>query len=61
MKTICLSLAEDFERFRVEYQFIFSSFALEKFTIEYGNEIEDEYLTDFRYNCLHETFLNMEF
>ncbi|WJS93876.1 hypothetical protein NYQ10_17460 [Flavobacterium johnsoniae] len=60
MKTIYLSLAEDYERFRMEYQFIFSSFVLVKFTAEYEEEIEDEYLTDFSYDCLYETFLNVE-
>lgn len=60
LKTIYLSLAEDYERFRLEYQFIFSSFVLNKFTIEYEDEIEDEYLTDFRYNCLYEFFFNQE-
>lgn len=61
LKTIYLSLAEDYERFRIEYQTIFLSFALEKFIAEYEDEIEDEYLNDFRYNYLYETFLNMEF
>lgn len=60
LKTIYLSLAEDYERFRMEYQSVFSSFALEKFTAEYEEEIEDEYLTDFRYNDLYDTFLNQE-
>ena len=61
MKTIYLSLAEDYERFRMEYQFIFSSFVLDKFTAEFAEEIEDEYLIDFRYDYLYETFLNKEF
>ncbi|OXB08408.1 hypothetical protein B0A81_08815 [Flavobacterium plurextorum] len=60
LKTIYLSVAEDYQRFKTEYQFLFSSFALEKFTAEYENEIEDEYLTDFRYNNLFDTFLNQE-
>lgn len=58
LKTLYLSVAEDYQRFKTEYQFIFSSFALEKFTSEYADEIEDEYLTDFRYNYLYDTFLN---
>jgi hypothetical protein len=36
LKTLYLSVAEDYQRFRTGYQFIFSSFALEKFTTEYA-------------------------
>jgi hypothetical protein len=61
LKILYLSVAEDYDRFKKEYQFIFSSFALEKFTTEYEDEIEDEYLTDFRYNDLYDNFLNKEF
>lgn len=60
LKTLYLSVAEDYQRLKTEYQFIFSSFALEKFTIEYEYEIEDKYLTDFRYNELYDTFFNEE-
>lgn len=60
LKTLYLSVAEDYQRFKIEYKFIFSSFALEKFTAEYADKIEDEYLTDFRYNNLYESFLNQE-
>lgn len=60
LNTLYLSVAEDYQRFRTEYQFIFSSFALEKFTDEYADEIEDEYLTEFRYNDLYDNFLNQE-
>ncbi|WPO78201.1 hypothetical protein [Flavobacterium sp. KACC 22761] len=60
LKTIYLSLAEDYERFKMEYQFIFSSFVLDKFTAEYEQEIEDEYFTDFRYNDLYDSFLKKE-
>ena len=61
LKTLYLSVAEDYQRFKTEYQFIFSSFTIEKFTAEHANEIEDKYLTDLRYNDLYNTFLNMEF
>ncbi|MFH6998888.1 hypothetical protein ACHRVZ_13200 [Flavobacterium sp. FlaQc-57] len=60
LKTLYLSVAEDYQRFKTEYQFIFSSFALEKFTTEYADEIEDEYITDFRYNDLYDSFFNQE-
>ena len=60
LKTIYLSLAEDYERFRIEYKSIFLAYALDKFTAEYEAEIENEYLTDFRYNYLYETFLKIE-
>ncbi|SHG58068.1 hypothetical protein SAMN05444481_105200 [Flavobacterium frigidimaris] len=60
LKTVYMSLVEDYERFRMEYQFIFSSFALDKFSAEYADEIEDEYLTDFKYNYLYNSFLNDE-
>ena len=60
LKTLYLSLAEDYARFKTEYQFIFSSLVLEKFHAEYEDELEDEYLTDFRYNDLYDTFLNQE-
>lgn len=60
LKTLYLSVAEDYERFKTEYQFIFSSLALEKFAIEFEQELEDEYLTDFRYNDLYDTFFNQE-
>jgi len=59
-KTLYLSLAEDYDRFKNEYQSIFSSFVLEKFHIEYEDELEDEYLTDVRYNYLYDDFLNKE-
>ncbi|MFH6964695.1 hypothetical protein ACHRVK_10030 [Flavobacterium plurextorum] len=60
LKTLYLSVAEDYQRFKTEYQFIFSSFALEKFTAKFASEIENEYLTDFRYNNLYNSFLNQE-
>lgn len=60
LKTVYLSLAEDYERFRIAYQSIFLAYALDKFTAEYEDEIEDEYLTDFRYNYLYDIFLNDE-
>jgi len=60
LKTLYLSVAEDYQRFKTEYQFIFSSFTLGKFTTEYENEIEDKYLTDFRYNDLYESFFKQE-
>ncbi|MFH6956819.1 hypothetical protein ACHRV1_05380 [Flavobacterium aquidurense] len=55
-----LSVAEDYERFKTEYQFIFSALVLEKFTAEFEVDLEDEYLTDYRYNYLYDTFLNEE-
>ncbi|WP_143155047.1 hypothetical protein [Flavobacterium chilense] len=55
-----LSLAEDYERFKTEYQFIFLDFVLEKFTNEFDEDLEDEHLTDYRYNDLYENFLNKE-
>lgn len=61
LKTLYLSVAEDYQRFKTEYQFIFSSFAVEKFTAEYADEIEDEYITDFKYNDLFDNFLKKEF
>jgi hypothetical protein len=60
LKTLHLSVAEDYQRFKTEYQFIFSSFVLEKFTVECVDKIEDEYLTDFKYNKLYNAFLNQE-
>lgn len=56
--TIYLSLAEDYERFRMEYKSIFFSSVLDKFTAEYSDEIEDEHLTDFRYNQLYNNLLS---
>nr|WP_294789283.1 hypothetical protein [uncultured Flavobacterium sp.] len=60
LRTLYLSLAEDYERFRIEYQSIFLAYALQKFAYEFEDVIEDEYLTDFRYNCLYETFVKVE-
>ncbi|OXA98213.1 hypothetical protein B0A75_14815 [Flavobacterium oncorhynchi] len=61
LKIIYLSLVEDYERFKTEYKLVFSSFVLDRFTAEYADEIEDEYLTDFRYNYLYDIFLKQEF
>lgn len=61
LKTLYQSVAEDYLRFKIEYQFIFSAFALDKFITEYENEIEDEFLTAFRYNGLFDAFLKQEF
>ncbi|MFH6967447.1 hypothetical protein [Flavobacterium sp. FlaQc-28] len=60
LKTIYLSVAEDYQRFKTEYKFIFSSFALKKFATEYADEIEDKYLTDFRYSDLFDAFFKQE-
>jgi hypothetical protein len=60
LKTMYLSVAEDYQKFKTEYQFIFSAFALEKFTAEYEEEINDDHLTDFNYINLYETFLTHE-
>lgn len=60
LKTLYLSVAEDYKRFKKEYQYIFSTFALEKFHDEYESELDDEYLTDYRYNDLYNAFLNQE-
>lgn len=60
LKTLYLSVAEDYKRFKKEYQYIFSNFALEKFYDEYESELDDEYLTDYRYNDLYNAFLNQE-
>jgi len=43
-----------------EYQFIFSALVLEKFTTEFEHDLEDEYLTYYRYNYLYDSFLNQE-
>lgn len=60
LETLYLSVAEDYDRFKKEYQFIFSSFALEKFHTELEDELEDPHLTDYRYNDLYEKFFNQE-
>lgn len=60
LTTLYLSVAEDYERFKTEYQFIFSANVLEKFTAKFEEELEDEHLTDYRYNDLYDTFLNHE-
>lgn len=60
LKTLYLSVAEDYQRFKTEYQFIFSSSVLDKFTTVYEVEIGDEYLTEFMYNCLYDSFLKQE-
>ncbi|WP_433832552.1 hypothetical protein [Flavobacterium anhuiense] len=57
---IYLSVAEDYERYKMQYQSIFFTNTLEKFTAEFEEELEDEYLTDFRYNDLYDTFFNQE-
>ncbi|MBF4517837.1 hypothetical protein IRZ71_15840 [Flavobacterium sp. ANB] len=57
---IYLSVAEDYERYKMQYQSIFLENTLEKFEVEFEKELEDEYLTDFRYNDLYDTFLNQE-
>jgi len=44
----------------MQYQSIFFENTLEKFEIEFEQELEDEYLTDFRYNDLYDTFFNQE-
>lgn len=38
LKTIYLSVPEDYQRFQTEYQFIFSSFALSKSAAEYKDK-----------------------
>jgi len=55
-----ISVAEDYERYKMQYQSIFFENTLEKFEIEFEQELEDEYLTDFRYNDLYDTFFNQE-
>ncbi|KLT67768.1 hypothetical protein [Flavobacterium sp. ABG] len=57
---IYLSLAEDYERYKMQYQSIFFENTLERFAIEFEKELEDQYLTDYRYNDLYKTFLNQE-
>ncbi|GAA3776673.1 hypothetical protein [Flavobacterium ginsengiterrae] len=57
---IYLSVAEDYERYKTQYQSIFFANTLEKFTTEFEEELEDEYLTDYRYNDLFDNFLNKE-
>ncbi|PBJ14367.1 hypothetical protein [Flavobacterium sp. ACN6] len=57
---IYLSLAENYERYKVQYQSIFFENTLEKFTAEFEEELEDEYFTDFMYNYLFDSFLNKE-
>ena len=58
--TLYLSVAEDYERFKIEYQFICSTVVLEKFTAKFEEELEHEHLTDYRYNDLYNNFLNHE-
>lgn len=60
LKTVYLSVAEDYERFKRNYESAFLSSVLQKFHAEYENELEDEYLTDYRYNDLYDTFLKQE-
>lgn len=57
---IYLSLAEDYERYKIQYQSIFFENTLEKFATEFEEELEDEFLTDFRYNDLYDNFFNQE-
>lgn len=57
---IYLSVTEDYERYKMQYQSLFFEKSLEKFEIEFEQELEDEYLTDFRYNDLYDTFFNQE-
>jgi len=60
LTTIYHNVAKDYQRFKTECQFIFLDFVLQKITAEFEEELEDEYLTDFRYNDLYDTFLNQE-
>ncbi len=60
LKTVYLSVAEDYKRFKRNYESAFLSSVLQKFHAEYENELEDEYLTDYRYNDLYDTFLKQE-
>lgn len=57
---IYLSVAEDYERYKMQYQSIFFENTLEKFTAEFEEELEDEYLTDYRYNDLYDSFFKYE-
>lgn len=57
---IYLSVSEDYERYKMQYQSIFFENTLEKFEIEFEQELEDEYLTDYRYNHLYNSFFNQE-
>lgn len=60
LTTLYVNVAEDYERFKTENQFIFSALVLEKFTTQFEDNFEDEYLTNYRYNHLYDTFLNEE-
>lgn len=57
---IYFSVAEDYERYKIQYQSIFLENILEKFAVEFERELEDEYLTDYRYNDLYDNFFNEE-
>lgn len=60
LKLLYASVAEDYERFKMEYKPIFLSIVLDKFNEKFEEELEDEFLTDFRYNDLYDTFLNQQ-
>jgi hypothetical protein len=60
LKLLYVSVAEDYERFKIEYKSIFLSIVLVKFNEKFEEELEDEFLSDFRYNDLYDTFLKKE-